>query len=151
RAFVAKTCPPERAKEWDEQGVAPEELFRGLAELGRLDLAFPEADGGGGGRARELVILAAELGRASLDISMCYIGTLISGLTAAKFGTPEQKAEYLPAIASGARRLAIGISEPDAGSDAAAMRTRAADKGDHFVVTGQKMWCTGAGLPNTHI
>jgi alkylation response protein AidB-like acyl-CoA dehydrogenase len=82
---------------------------------------------------------------------MCFIGTLIAGLTVLEWGDDQQRATLLPAIMSAERRLAIGISEPDAGSDAASMRTHAEDRGDHFVLNGQKMWCTGAGLPNTDI
>jgi len=151
RGFVERTCPPQRAKEWDDRGEAPAEFFRAMSELGWFGLAFPEEVGGGGGSALELVLLADELGRASLDIAMCFIGTLIAGLTINKWGTDEQRATLLPAIMGAERRLAIGISEPDAGSDAASMRTSAEDRGDHFILTGQKMWCTGAGLPNTDI
>jgi alkylation response protein AidB-like acyl-CoA dehydrogenase len=151
RSFVERMCPPERAKEWDEKGEAPAEFFQAMADLGWLGLAFPEELGGGGGTAIELVVLAEELGRASLDIAMCFIGTLISGLTVRKWGNEEQRATLLPAIIGAERRLAIGISEPDAGSDAASMRTYAEDRGDNFVLNGQKMWCTGAGLPNTDI
>jgi alkylation response protein AidB-like acyl-CoA dehydrogenase len=75
----------------------------------------------------------------------------MAALVIAKFGTPEMHAELLPAIIAGERRLSIGMSEPDAGSDVAALRTTALQDGDHFVVNGQKMWCTGAGLPGTQI
>lgn len=151
RGFVSKQCPPALAKEFDERGDPPEGLFRAMAEMGWFGLAFPEEDGGGGGSPQELVILAEELGRASLDIAMCLIGTLISGLTVLKWGSASQREAVLPGLIRGERRLAIGISEPDAGSDAASLRTAAEDHGDHFVVNGQKMWCTGAGLPNTGI
>src|SRR5919197_4068616 len=123
RRFVEQTCPPERAKEWDEKGEAPPSFFQAMAELGWFGLAFPPDVGGGGGTALELTVVAEELGRASLDIAMCFVGTLISGLTVHKWGTDEQRATLLPAVISGERRLAIGISEPDAGSDAASMQT----------------------------
>ncbi len=151
RRFVETTCPPDRAKDWDEKGETPPELFRAMADLGWFAIAFPGEMGGSGGGARELVVLAEELGRASLDVAMCFIGTLIAALTVEKWGTEEQRTTLLPAIMAAERRVAIGISEPDAGSDAASMRTFAEDRGDHFVVNGQKMWCTGAGLPNTQI
>jgi alkylation response protein AidB-like acyl-CoA dehydrogenase len=151
RSFVAKTCPPEQAKAWDEAGETPAGLFAAMADMGWFGLAFPENVGGGGGGALELVILAEELGRASLDIAMCFVGTLISGLTIEKWGSDEMRATLLPDIISGARRLAVSISEPDAGSDAASLRCAAVDRGDHYVVNGQKMWCTGAGLPGTEI
>src|SRR5437588_12951398 len=68
-----------------------------------------------------------------------------------RWGTVDIRACLLPAIMRAERRLSVGMSEPDAGSDAAALRTYAEDKGDTFVVNGQKMWCTGAGLPGTEI
>jgi alkylation response protein AidB-like acyl-CoA dehydrogenase len=151
RGFVERTCPPERAKEWDEREETPPELFRAMAEMGWFGLPFPDDVGGGAGGPLELVLLAEELGRASLDVAMCFIGTLISGLTVHKWGNADQRNELIPAVIDGSRRLAVAISEPDAGSDAASLRTFAEDRGDHFLVNGQKMWCTGAGVPNTQM
>jgi alkylation response protein AidB-like acyl-CoA dehydrogenase len=151
REFVANTCPPERAKEWDETGEFPETLFRGLAQLGWFALPFPLEAGGDGGGPIELAILAEELGRSSFDIAMCFIGVLIPGLTVFKWGTDAQRDWIRNGVMTGAERIAVAISEPDAGSDAAAVRTTAVDHGDHFVVNGQKAWCTGAGLPGVTI
>jgi alkylation response protein AidB-like acyl-CoA dehydrogenase len=151
RTFVSRTCPPEKAKEWDEQATVPAELFRGMAQMGWTGMPFPVEHGGGGGGPVELALVAEELGHASLDVAMAYIGSLISGLTLVKWGTPEQLDRLLGPLVEGETRLAVAISEPDAGSDAASLRTRAEDRGDHFVLNGQKMWCTGAGLPGTTI
>ena len=149
RQFVADVCPAERAKEWDEQSVAPPELFKGMAELGWFALPFAEEHGGEGGGPIELILVAEELGRASFDVSMCFIGVLIPGLTVFKWGSPAQRAFIRDEVMTGRRRLAVGLSEPDSGSDAAALRTSAVLRGDHFVVNGQKAWCTGGGLPDT--
>lgn len=151
RRFVDDVCPPERAKEWDERHHYPTELFAGFAELGWFELGFPDADGGAGGGAAELAIITEELGRASLDVAQCFCLTLQAGLVLHKFGSEAMRHEILPAVMAGDARLSMAISEPDAGSDAAAMRTFAEDKGDRFVLDGQKMWCTGAGLPGTKI
>jgi alkylation response protein AidB-like acyl-CoA dehydrogenase len=151
RDFVKQSCPPEQAKKWDEAGEFPAGLFTAMAELGWFGLPFPEAEGGGGGGPLELVVIAEELGRASLDVAMCYIGSLIPALTVHRWASPAQRAAFLGPAIAGTGRLAVAISEPDAGSDAAALRTTAARDGDHFVVNGQKMWCTGAGLPGTTI
>jgi alkylation response protein AidB-like acyl-CoA dehydrogenase len=151
RQFVADVCPAERAKEWDEQSAVPPELFKGLAELGWFSLPFAEADGGDGGGAVELILIAEELGRASFDVAMCYIGVLIPGITVFDWGSDAQRAFVRDEVMTGRRRLVVAVSEPDSGSDAAALRTVAQDRGDYFLVNGQKMWCTGAGLPDTTI
>ena len=151
RDFVADVCPAARAKEWDEESAVPPELFKGMAELGWFSLPFAEADGGDGGGPVELILIAEELGRASFDVAMCYIGVLIPGITVFNWGSDAQRAFIREQVMTGRARLAVAVSEPDSGSDAAALRTCAQDRGDHFVVNGQKMWCTGAGLPDTTI
>jgi alkylation response protein AidB-like acyl-CoA dehydrogenase len=151
REFVADVCPAERAKEWDEQSTVPPELFKGMAELGWFALPFAEEDGGDGGGPLELILIAEELGRASFDVAMCYIGVLIPGLTVFRWGGEAQRAFIREHVMTGRHRLAVGLSEPDSGSDAAALRTQAEDLGDHFLVNGQKAWCTGGGLPDTTI
>jgi alkylation response protein AidB-like acyl-CoA dehydrogenase len=151
RQFVADVCPAEQAKEWDEQSAVPPELFKGLADLGWFSLPFAEEDGGDGGGPVELILIAEELGRASFDVAMCYIGVLIPGITVFNWGSDAQRAFIREQVMTGRQRLAVAVSEPDSGSDAAALRTTAQDCGDYFLVSGQKMWCTGAGLPDTTI
>lgn len=151
RSFVTRTCPPRQAKEWDEEGLLPKELLRGMAEQGWFGLPLPEEAGGGAGTAVELCLIAEQLGRASLDVAMCYAGTFIPGMTLLRWGSVEQRERYLPSMLDGSGRFAIAMSEAEAGSDVAALRTWAHEDGDHFVVNGQKMWCTGAGLPGTTI
>ena len=151
REFVAGVCPAEKAKEWDEESAVPAELFKGMAELGWFSLPFAEAGGGDGGGPVELILIAEELGRASFDVAMCYVGVLIPGITVFNWGSGAQRAFIREQVMTGRQRLAVAVSEPDTGSDAAALRTCAQDRGDHFLVNGQKMWCTGAGLPDTTI
>lgn len=150
RRFVDRVCPPETAKYWDETHHYPVELFDGFASLGWFDLPFG-ADGGGRSRVLECVLLAEELGRASLDVAQCYIVTLIAGLSIDRWGTDAMRDELFHELMAARRRLSIGLSEPDTGSDAAALKTFAEDAGDRWIVSGQKMWCTGAGLPGTLI
>ncbi len=151
RAFVDDVCPAKKAKEWDEESAVPPELFKGMAELGWFSLPFAEDEGGDGGGPMELILIAEELGRASFDVAMCYIGVLIPGITVFSWGSEAQRAFIREQVMTGRQRLAVAVSEPDSGSDAAALRTSAQDRGDHFLVNGQKMWCTGAGLPGTII
>jgi alkylation response protein AidB-like acyl-CoA dehydrogenase len=159
RAFVDRHCPPRLAMEWDEAGTFPEHLIKAMADLGWFALAFPDSDDdgsagdreGAAGGPEELAIIAEQLGRSSLDVAMSFIGTLIPALTIHRWGSPEQRARVAAATGTGQGRYAVALSEPDTGSDAAALRCAAVDKGDHYVVNGQKMWCTGAGLPRTTI
>jgi alkylation response protein AidB-like acyl-CoA dehydrogenase len=150
-AFVAKHCPPEKAKEWDEAEVFPTELWERMAELGWFSLPYPEEWGGGGGGAVELCLIADALGRSSLDVAMAYVGTFIPGLVIFRFGSDEQRARFRDGLLVGRYRFSVAISEPDAGSDVAALRTTATPRGDDLVLNGQKMWCTGAGLPGAMI
>ena len=151
RAFVARHCPAERAKAWDEADEFPTDLWRRMAEMGWFSLPFPVADGGGGGTTTDLCLIAEALGAASLDVAMAYVGTFIPGLVIFRYGTDEQRRRFGPGLLGGEYRIAVSISEPDAGSDAASLRCTAVDRGDHFVVNGQKAWCTGAGLPGALI
>ena len=149
--FVAKHCPPETAKEWDEAETFPTELWEHMAELGWFSLPYPGVWGGGGGGATELCLVAEALGRASLDVAMAYVGTFIPGLVIFRFGTDEQRERFRDGLLEGRYRFSVAISEPDAGSDVAALRTTAVERGDELVLNGQKMWCTGAGLPGAMI
>jgi alkylation response protein AidB-like acyl-CoA dehydrogenase len=151
RQFVERHCPPRQAKEWDEASAYPAELFKAMAEMGWIGLPFPEEAGGDDGSPMELTIIAEQLGAASLDIAMCYIGSLIPALTVYKWGTAAQREAIKTNMIPGHSRFAVAISEPDTGSDAAALRCSAVDAGDHYVINGEKMWCTGAGLPGTDI
>jgi len=151
RAFVAKHCPPVLAKEWDESDHFPTDLWNRMADLGWFALPFPEDWGGGGGTPVEICLIAEALAHASLDVAMAYVGTFIPGLVIHRHGTDEQRERFKPGLLDGAYRIAVAISEPDAGSDAAALRCAAVDRGDHFEVCGQKAWCTGAGLPGALI
>lgn len=151
RAFVAKHCPPALAKEWDETDHFPTDLWNRMAELGWFALPFPAEWGGGGGTPLEICLIAEALANASLDVAMAYVGTFIPGLVIHRHGTAEQRERFRPGLLDGAYRIAVAISEPDAGSDVASLRCAAVDRGDHYEVNGQKAWCTGAGLPGALI
>ena len=149
--FVAKHCPPAQAKVWDETEAFPDELWERMAQLGWFSLPYPEEWGGGGGGAIELCLIAEALGRASLDVAMAYVGTFIPGLVIFRFGSDEQRERFRDGLLEGRYRFSVAMSEPDAGSDVGALRTTAEQRGDELVLNGQKMWCTGAGLPGAMI
>ena len=126
RQFVADVCPAQRAKQWDEEGVVPPELFRGMAELGWFSLPFSEEEGGDGGGPLELILIAEELGRASFDVAMCYIGVLIPGITVFRWGSEAQRDFIREQVMTGRHRLAVGLSEGLSLRDAARFANNAA-------------------------
>ncbi|WP_119730368.1 acyl-CoA dehydrogenase family protein [Thermomonospora amylolytica] len=124
----------------------PEEVWRDLVEGGWTALAIPEEYGGGGQGLLELAVALESLaaGGAGGAASFLYLLTpAFGGLTIARHGTEEQRAEFLPRIAAGELDTCFAITEPDAGSNAVNIATRAVRDGDHFVVHGQKIWISG--------
>jgi 3-oxocholest-4-en-26-oyl-CoA dehydrogenase alpha subunit len=112
-----------------------------VAQLGRdgwLALSWPAEHGGRGGSMLDQLIFADEAAVAGVPVPFLTIHTV--GPTIMRYGTPEQKARYLPPIAAGELHFSIGYSEPEAGTDLAALRTRADRDGDGYVINGQKMW-----------
>lgn len=149
RAFVHDECDEWRCLEWDRAGHYPKKVFDQIAALGWYGIGVPEADGGSGGTAGDLLVVAEELGRGSTDLVACFSLTASGLRTLVTDGTPEQRAELVPKIMDGGVRLSIAVTEPEAGSDAAALTTTARRDGDHYVVKGQKTFCEAAGLPDT--
>jgi alkylation response protein AidB-like acyl-CoA dehydrogenase len=151
REFVKRECDEWRTLRWDQSQTYPKALFDKIASLGWFGIALPEEHGGSGGRALDLIVVSEELGRGGTDLVACYSLT-VSGLrTLVGHGTEEQKARLVPELMGGTKRLSVAVSEPDAGSDSAALSARARRDGDHYVVRGQKTWCEAAGQPDTLI
>ena len=149
RRLMDTHAPPEYIRRLDREQSYPYELYEKWVEAGLLSMPFPESDGGLGGSAIDLTIIAEELARKSPDFFMAYAGSVFTGLNIMRHGTAAQQQTWLPKIFAGEVRMAIAISEPEAGSDIGAMRTFAVRDGDHYVVNGQKLWATGAGAKDT--
>ncbi len=132
-----------RAK--DKAKAYPYELYDEWVKAGLLGVAFPEKYGGSGGGAIELAICVEEIAYTSADFQMCYGGSMFCGLTVLAKGSEAQREYWLPKIVAGERRLSISMSEPEAGSDVGAIRTKAERAGNGYVVNGQKLWNTAAG------
>jgi acyl-CoA dehydrogenase len=119
-------------------GDAYRGVVRQLGADGWLALGWPEEYGGRGGTMIDQLIFTDEAATARVPVPFLTINTV--GPTIMRFGTPEQKAHYLPKIAAGEVHFSIGYSEPEAGTDLASLRTTAKRDGDGYVVDGQKMW-----------
>ncbi len=145
--FCQKELKP-RAAETDTQARLPMEVLKKMAPLGLLSLTVPEADGGPGLDAVSMAIAIEELGRAcgSTALSVAaHNGLCLWPLVT--YGTPEQKARYLPALTSGETLGALALTEPGAGSDLlGGVRTMAVQEGDEWVINGSKAWITNPSL-----
>ena len=115
-----------------------------MAEKGWTVPNWPKEYGGAGLSKEEYVVLLEEMARINARAPLMGMGITMIGPTLLEFGTDDQKQRHLPKIASGEIRWCQGYSEPGAGSDLASLQTRAEDKGDYFVINGQKIWTTGA-------
>ena len=125
-----------------DEGLGDEEAYRQVVrQLGRdgwLALSWPAEHGGRGGTMLDQLIFTDEAAIARVPVPFLTINTV--GPTIMRYGTPEQKAFYLPRIAAGELHFSIGYSEPEAGTDLAALRTTAVRDGEEYVIDGQKMW-----------
>jgi alkylation response protein AidB-like acyl-CoA dehydrogenase len=122
------------------------EFSRELGERGWLGMTWPTEVGGGGRPPIERLVVAEQLISAGAPLAFTWFADRQMGPTVIQFGTEEQKAQYLPGILDGSQSWAIGMSEPDAGSNVAGIRTKAEREGDVFRVNGQKIWTSGAHL-----
>lgn len=120
------------------------EFSRILAAEGWIGMTWPVEYGGGGRPGIERIIMAEEMISAGAPIAASWFADRQMGPSIYTYGTDRQKAEFLGGMLSGEATWCIGMSEPDAGSDLAALKTSAARDGDHYVVNGQKIWTTGA-------
>ena len=144
RRFVEKEIAPHVGK-WEEAREFPRELYGRCAELGFLGLKYPEAYGGQGGDHLHDAVLIEELGGCGSGGVAAGIGAHVTIATPPvfKFGTEEQKRRFLVPAIRGERIAALGITEPGAGSDVAAIRTRAEPVDGGWVVNGSKTFITG--------
>src|SRR6516165_854543 len=144
RAYFAGLMTPEvrAALSGGDEGLGDGEAYRQVVrQLGRdgwLALSWPAEYGGRGGTMFDQLIFTDEAATARVPVPFLTINTV--GPTIMRFGTPEQKAFYLPRIAAGEIHFSIGYSEPEAGTDLASLRTTAVRDKDQYVIDGQKMW-----------
>ncbi|HJQ94536.1 MAG TPA: acyl-CoA dehydrogenase family protein [Acidimicrobiia bacterium] len=147
RRFVEEKVLPQ-ADEWEKSGRVPREILKEMGAIGFFGLRVPEQYGGIGLGALASVTFAEELGRSTYggfsitalvhtDLAMPYL---------LNFGSTEQKERWLPAMVAGETITAIAVTEPDAGSDVASIRTRATRDGEGWRINGSKMFITNGGI-----
>lgn len=145
RALLKREVTPEYVRACDEEERFPTALYQALSKAGWLGLPIPEAYGGAGSNCMDLALFLEEMAYHFEAAANIYYTTVVIAADAlTHFGSEEQKQALLPKLARGELRFALSLSEPNSGSDAASLRTRAVLEGDHWVVNGQKMFCSCA-------
>jgi short-chain 2-methylacyl-CoA dehydrogenase len=145
REFAEERIAPV-AEELDREHRFPYEIVSELAELGLMGIPIPEEHGGAGGDTLSYAIAIEELTRVDSSVAITVAAhTSLGTMPILLFGSDEQKAEWLPDLASGRKLAAFGLTEPGAGSDAGATRTRAELRDGSWVVNGSKIFITNAG------
>jgi acyl-CoA dehydrogenase len=149
RRAIREICAQFSDDYWREKDSGhefPWEYYNALAKAGWVGIAIPEAYGGGGGGITEASVVLEEVAASGAAMNgATAIHLSIFGMNpVVKYGSPEQRAKYLPEVAAGRLHVAFGVTEPDAGTDTTSITTRAVRDGEHYVVTGQKVWTSKA-------
>jgi alkylation response protein AidB-like acyl-CoA dehydrogenase len=140
------------ARRWDETHDFPWESIRKLAEVGVMGLTIPEEYGGLGGSWMEATLAIEEISRACYQTAMAVLGEFgVQSQAIVHYGTEEQKRRYLPGVADGSAILAICMTEPEAGSDAGNVQTRADQDGDGYRIRGQKVLISRADVADVFL
>ncbi len=139
------------AAKYDQNEEYPWEVIKVIAKSDLFGLFIPEEYGGLGVNVLNLCLATEELSRACGGIAVCYAASALGTFPIVLFGNDEQKKKYLPDLAKGKKVAAFGITEPEAGSDASAIKTTARKEGNHYVLNGLKHFITNAGDAETYL
>jgi alkylation response protein AidB-like acyl-CoA dehydrogenase len=139
---VAREKIAPHAADVDERERYPEEAMRAIIDAGLFGIWVPEEYGGSALGCLALSLACEEIAWACAASATQYLDQPLGGLPIVRFGTEEQRKRYLPKLATGELLAAYSLSEPEAGSDAAGLKTTAVRRGDHYVLNGAKQWCT---------
>jgi acyl-CoA dehydrogenase len=148
RRFIEEELTPHHAA-WEEDGIVPREAWRKAGEAGLLCCDVPEAYGGPGGDFGHCAVVTEEIARANLSGPGFIVHSDMVATYVAKFGSEDQKRAWLPGMVNGTRIGAIAMTEPDAGSDLKAIRTKAERVGDDYLISGQKTYISNG--QNAHL
>ncbi len=144
REFTDREIIP-HAQQLEHDDEYPQKIVDTMCEMGLFGLTIPEQYGGLGESLLTYALAVEEIARGWMSVSGIINTHFIVAYMLLQHGTEEQKTRYLPALAAGRLRGAFSMSEPNCGSDVAAIRTRATRDGDGYVIDGQKMWLTNGG------
>ena len=151
REFADAEIVP-HASAWDREHTFPRPLFSRLGELGLMGVCVPEELGGAGADFLSYVLVLEELSRADAGVGVTVaVHTSAVTLPIVAFGTQEQQQRFVPALAGGSVLGAFALTEPDSGSDAGSLRTRAVPDGDGWAITGSKQWITNGSYASTFL
>ena len=147
RVFLENEVLPKYSK-WEEDGATPTDIWRRAGQVGLLGTSIPTDYGGAGGDFKFDAIVLEELGRLHLAAPAWDMHAYIVAPFLTQFATAEQKQRWLPRMVAGEAIAAIGLTEPDAGSDLAAIRTRAVRDGNGYRISGSKIYITNGIIAN---
>lgn len=144
---IARDIIEPNAKHVDETGKFPYDNFKALADAGFMGLVYPEQYGGAGADTISYVIATEEISAACGSSGLTYAAHIsLACAPLYYFGTEAQREQYLTRLCTGQSFAGFGLTEPQTGSDAGGLRTRAERDGDEWVINGQKMWITSGGI-----
>ena len=149
RRFADDRIAP-NAAEADREATFPQKSFDACGELELPALGIPVEYGGAGADMVTQAVMAEELARACASTALVLLISKLSMLPIMNWGSEELKRTYMPRVASGEAQGSYCLSEADAGSDVAAMKTRAVRSGDHYLLSGTKYWITNAGVSDIY-
>ncbi len=150
--FMDNEITVEYIRKCDMNRDYPYEAYAKIAQQGWLGLLFSEEEGGAGGDIFDYTLMAEGLGKYGFDFAAAILVPTFTAMNIAKYGSPAQKEKYIMPFIEGKIRFSVSISEPDAGSDASNTKTRARrDANGDWIVSGQKLWCSGAAAEDVVI
>ena len=151
QTFMEKEVGREYTRAHDESREFPFEAYKKIADNGWLGILIPEEYGGMAADAVMFAVFCESMAKFSLDTAACVMTGMFTATNICSHGTSAQKGKYLPGFLSGDVRFSISITEPDAGSDAAGLKTKAELDGEEWIINGNKVFSSGAHLPGNVI
>jgi alkylation response protein AidB-like acyl-CoA dehydrogenase len=142
--LLARVLPREKIKAMDKSGEFPFESYQALADAGWMGLAYPAKYGGTGGTNKDIAVLVEAMGYHYGGIATAFMTTIYAGMHLYLHASEDVRAQFLPKVIRGEIKVALGLTEPSAGSDAASIRTSAIRDGADYVINGQKLYTTCA-------